>query len=116
MEQNRALNGESEQNRSRKTEILQHSALAKLLANKSAGPNFVSSFSKVFLILGFSVQARVDKNIIQQQSSSSSSNRFIEHDVSTRKLGPSLGNIILMYSWCKVWQAWMNGLHHCSTH
>ena len=26
---------------------------------------------------------------IQQQSSSSSSNRFIEHDVSTRKLGPS---------------------------
>ena len=28
---------------------------------------------------------------IQQQSSSSSSNRFIEHDVSTRKLGPSSG-------------------------
>ena len=27
----------------------------------------------------------------QQQSSSSSSNRFIEHDVSTRKLGPSSG-------------------------
>ena len=29
---------------------------------------------------------------IQQQSSSSSSNRFIEHDVSTRKLGPSSGH------------------------
>ena len=28
---------------------------------------------------------------LQQQSSSSSSNRFIEHDVSTRKLGPSSG-------------------------
>ena len=28
---------------------------------------------------------------IYQQSSSSSSNRFIEHDVSTRKLGPSSG-------------------------
>ena len=28
---------------------------------------------------------------IQQQSSSSSSNPFIEHDVSTRKLGPSSG-------------------------
>ena len=28
---------------------------------------------------------------IQQQSSSSSSNRFIEHDLSTRKLGPSSG-------------------------
>ena len=27
---------------------------------------------------------------IQQQTSSSSSNRFIEHDVSTRKLGPAL--------------------------
>ena len=30
---------------------------------------------------------------VQQQSSSSSSNRFIEHDVSTRKLGPSSGII-----------------------
>ena len=28
---------------------------------------------------------------VQQQSSSSASNRFIEHDISTRKLGPSLG-------------------------
>ena len=33
----------------------------------------------------------IDITNIQQQSSSSSSNRFIEHDVSTRKLGPSSG-------------------------
>ena len=32
----------------------------------------------------------------QQQSSSSSSNRFIEHDVSTRKLGPSSGRRTLL--------------------
>ena len=36
--------------------------------------------------------ALIDPAILtQQQSSSSSSNRFIEHDVSTRKLGPSSG-------------------------
>ena len=38
----------------------------------------------------YSVQPKVHKNkSMQQQSSSSSSNRFIEHNVSTRKLGPS---------------------------
>ena len=31
----------------------------------------------------------INSRYVQQQSSSSSSNRFIEHDVSTRKLGPS---------------------------
>ena len=33
----------------------------------------------------------VENLFLQQQGSSSSSNRFIEHDVSTRKLGPSSG-------------------------
>ena len=45
---------------------------------------------------GTSYFARIIGNIInmhnfQQQSSSSSSNHFIEHDISTRKLGPSSG-------------------------
>ena len=38
-----------------------------------------------------SVHAEFKRSNFQQQSSLFSSNRFIEHDVSTRKLGPSSG-------------------------
>ena len=60
----------------------------KLQRGKKEG----NDFSNLLNQEGFNRMTKhVKRKHAQQQSSSSSSNRFIEHDVSTRKLGPSSG-------------------------